>query len=64
VNDRNLWILCGGLFFFTLVVIGVAIFMPGKEAIYALFAGILGNFSGGLFTYLNIKGHSDKGSAE
>jgi hypothetical protein len=54
MQDKVLWVLCGGLFFFTLVIIGTAWFFPGNEKIYALFAGILGNFSGALFTWLQI----------
>lgn len=54
-RDYALWILAGGLLFFTAVVIGVAAMMPENAAIYALFAGILGNFSGGLMMYLRVK---------
>jgi hypothetical protein len=54
-RDQALWILAGGLIFFTIVVIGVAAFMSGNQAIYTLFSGILGNFSGGLMVYLRLQ---------
>jgi hypothetical protein len=47
---EELMVLCGGLFLFTIVVIVVAFVFPMDQGIYALFAGILGNFSGALFT--------------
>lgn len=54
-RDHALWLLAGGLIFFTGVVVGVAAFMPANQSIYALFAGILGNFSGGLMVYLRLQ---------
>ena len=57
-----LYILAGGLVFFTVVVIAVTFLFPGKDAVYTLFAGILGNFSGSLFTWLQV-GH-DKGDKD
>jgi membrane associated rhomboid family serine protease len=44
-----------GLVFFTAVVLAVAWFMPQNQAIYALFAGIVGHFSGGLMMYLHLQ---------
>jgi hypothetical protein len=59
MRDTVLWVLCGGLLFFTLVIVGVAFMFPGNEKLYALFAGILGNFSGSLFTWLQISKRGD-----
>ncbi len=47
---RTMRILCGGLVFFTVITIIAAHFFPQNAAMYALFSGILGNFSGALFT--------------
>lgn len=55
-NDWTLWVLSGGIVFFTLVVIFVAFCFAGDAGMHALFAGILGNFSGGLFVYLHLQG--------
>ncbi len=55
-TDQTLRVLVGGILFFTLVVILVAFLLPNNQGIYALFAGILGNFSGGLMVYLHLQG--------
>ena len=51
----TLWVLCGGLLIFSLFTLLVAARMSGNQAIYTLFAGLVGNFSGGLMVYLNIR---------
>lgn len=59
MNDRRdltLWVLTGGIAFFTVIVILVSFVFPSNQGIYALFAGILGNFSGGLMVYLHLQG--------
>lgn len=53
-GDTTLIVLCGGLLMFSFITIGVAAFMAGNQAIYTLFAGIVGNFSGGLMMYLHL----------
>ena len=54
-GDHALWILAGGLIFYTFVVIGIAVFLPKNDALSAQFAGILGGFAGGLWIYLRVK---------
>lgn len=56
IRDTTLMVLAGGIVFFTLVVIFVAFRLPANQGIYALFSGILGNFSGGLMVYLHLQG--------
>lgn len=53
-RDWSLVLLAGGLVFYTCVVLGVSLWMPGNQAVYTLFAGILGSFAGGLMVYLRI----------
>jgi hypothetical protein len=55
-RDNTLWLLAGGLLLYTLVIILVSVMLPGNEKLYALIAGILGNFSGALFMYLRMGG--------
>ena len=54
MRDLVLAILAGGIAFFTLMVVLVAFLLPQNQGVYALFAGILGNFSGGLMVYLHL----------
>ena len=54
-RDHTLWLLAGGLLFYTGVTIALSFVMPGNEKLYALMAGGLGNFSGGLFMYLKMQ---------
>ena len=56
MRDQTIWVLAVGILFFTVVVLLVAFLLPGNQGIYALFAGILGNFSGGLMMYLHLQG--------
>jgi uncharacterized membrane-anchored protein len=58
-KDNPLWLLAGGLLFFTVIVIAVAAWMPANASINALFSGILGNFSGGLMVYLRLSPPND-----
>lgn len=55
-RDNTLWLLAGGLLLYTMVIIAVSILLPGNEKLYALIAGVLGNFSGALFMYLRLGG--------
>lgn len=59
---KVLYILLGGLAFFTVTVIVVSLLFPGSEKLFALFAGVLGNFSGSLFTWLQLSHVSDPAS--
>lgn len=59
---KVLYILLGGLVFFTITVVVVSLLFPGSEKMFALFAGILGNFSGSLFTWLQLSHASDPAS--
>lgn len=52
MQDRTVYLLCAGLVFFTLLIVATAAFFPANKKLYAPFAGILGNFSGALFTWL------------
>jgi hypothetical protein len=54
MRDQTLWVLAAGILLFTFVVILTARFFPNNQGMYALFAGILGNFSGGLMVYLHL----------
>lgn len=51
----TLALLCGGVLLYTGVVVAVAVLLPANEKLYGLMAGILGNFSGGLFVWLRMK---------
>jgi uncharacterized membrane-anchored protein len=53
-GDTTLMVLCGGLLIFSFITILVAAFMAGNQAIYTLFAGIVGSFQGGLMMYLHL----------
>lgn len=53
-KDLTLRLLVAGLVLYTLLALGAAVFLPSNEKVYALLAGILGNFSGALF--LRLKG--------
>jgi hypothetical protein len=53
--DNTLGILAIGLLLSTAVIIAVSLLLPGNEKLYALLAGIVGNFSGGLFMYLKMQ---------
>lgn len=55
MNRLELIILCAGIVFFSALVLGVAVYLSANQAVYTLFAGILGNFSGGLMVYMNLK---------
>lgn len=50
-EDKTLIVLCGGLFFFTLMVM-IVVYTKDDVELYALFAGVFGQFSGALFMYL------------
>lgn len=47
-----LGMLCGGLVFFTGVVLLCMWLWPDNEKVFVLFSGILGTFNGALMTYL------------
>lgn len=49
-------VLIFGLVFFSFMAVGVAWRFPENKEIYLLFAGIVGGFSGSLFTVIRIKG--------
>lgn len=53
-NKFTFLIIGAGLLLFSATVIGIAVFVPSNAALYALFSGILGNFSGALFTLLHV----------
>lgn len=53
-NRFSFIIIAIGLVLFSLATVAIAIFVPGNAELYALFAGILGNFSGSLFTLLHV----------
>ena len=55
-HDKILWLLVGGVLFYTLVTVGVVVFLPTSEKLYTVVGGLLGNFSGALFMYLHLKG--------
>ncbi len=52
-EDKTLFVLCGGLFFFTAMVF-IVVYTKDDVELYALFAGILGQFSGALFMFLKL----------
>lgn len=43
-----------GLLLFSAATAVIAVFIPANATLYALFAGITGNFSGALFTLLHV----------
>lgn len=51
-RDRTVALLVAGLLVYTVACMSAAIWLPGNEKVYALLAGILGNFSGALFMRL------------
>jgi hypothetical protein len=60
MNERELvYFLALGLMAFSLIVLGVAIFVPGDRELRTLYAGVMGNFSGALFMYIRMKNGGD-----
>lgn len=53
-HDLTFWLLAAGLLIYTMLAVGAAIWLPNNEKVYALLAGVMGNFSGALF--LRLKG--------
>lgn len=47
-------LLFGGLALFSIVCIMCAVILPSNERIAVLFSGIVGNFSGALFTVITV----------
>jgi hypothetical protein len=54
-KDDTMWFLLAGLLLYTALIVGVSLLLPGNEKLYALLAGVMGNFSGGLFMYLKMQ---------
>lgn len=57
-NKFTFLVIAGGLVIFAIATAAIAVLVPGNAALYALFAGILGNFSGALFTLLHVNAGS------
>lgn len=51
-EDKTLIVLCGGLLFFTFMVMVVVYTRSEDVQLYALYAGVFGQFSGALFMHL------------
>lgn len=51
-EDKTLIVLCGGLFFFTAMVMTVVYTRAEDVQLYALFSGVFGQFSGALMMHL------------